>query len=395
MRHTNDHRAPRAVTVAHTLRALACLLPLLAPAARASTSADDVVVTAANGDVRITFSGSARAAKPGLALELPAAVHTGRDGSIDLRQGDTTLGIGPDTQLEFPAPSGKAIERVVQPIGNAFYDVGPQGNRRLRVETPYLVAVIKGTQFNVAVTSTGSSISLYEGRLEVLAPDGGAPTVELNAGEIAVRNAGEPLIRVLRMKDAGTPAAGAANGAGDGATSGLKPVDGPHPVPHAPATPTPLDDEVDVIIDVATSGGNAAVDTTIAIGNEGDLLSAEAGVSAGANLASGTVDAGVDAGLDLGPSSVDAGADAALDLGAGTLDAGIDATAAGIDAGLDVGIDLTGSDAGVQIDLGVLDAGLGIDLGLGDVTGGSTDAPSSTEESGGLLEGVLRRLPRL
>ena len=38
--------------------------------------------------------------------------------------------------------------------------------RKLRVETPYLVAVIKGTQFNVAVTGDTSTISLHEGVLE-------------------------------------------------------------------------------------------------------------------------------------------------------------------------------------------------------------------------------------
>ena len=113
------------------------------------------------------------------------ALRTGKDGSADLRQGETTIAVGPETQLDFPAAavSGGPIDRVSQPIGNAYYKVGPQGGDRLRVETPYLVAVIKGTQFNVAVTADSSTISLHEGRLEILATEENIAAIELNAGE--------------------------------------------------------------------------------------------------------------------------------------------------------------------------------------------------------------------
>jgi len=33
----------------------------------------------------------------------------------------------------------------VQPHGNAFYSVGKREKRKLRIETPYLVGVVKGT----------------------------------------------------------------------------------------------------------------------------------------------------------------------------------------------------------------------------------------------------------
>lgn len=455
MRHSDNRRAPPTGFVARSLFALSLCLFLPPLPAQAAPGADDIVVTAAQGDVRIAFSGSPRAATPGLAFELPAAVRTGRDGSVDLRQGDTTLGIGPDTQLDFPAPaeSGATIDRVLQPLGNAFYSVGPRRNRRLRVETPYLVAVIKGTQFNVAVLKDSSAISLYEGRLEVLATDGAAPPVELHAGQIAIRHAGDRTIRVLQMKD-GKPPDGAttAGAGGDGATTSLKPADALDPMPDLPGQPTPLDDEVDSIIDASAPGGDGgSIDATVALGVDGDPANAQvgagvdldlgagsvnatvgadadlgvgsvsAGLDANADLSAGTVDTSLDAGLDVGAASIDSGVDVAADLGAGTidatldagatlgpvdaglgadasldaaaatLDAGVDATAPGTDVGLDVGADLTGSDTGVQIDLGILNSDVGLDLGLGIDAGGTPDAPSTTEESGGLLDGVLRR----
>src|SRR5262245_64362773 len=58
----------------------------------------------------------------------------------------------------------------------------------------------KGTQFNVVVSDDSTTVSLFEGSLELLATDGGA-AVHLNAGEIAIRRKGEDAIRVIPMKD--------------------------------------------------------------------------------------------------------------------------------------------------------------------------------------------------
>ena len=88
-------------------------------------------------------------------------------------QGATTVSVGPDTLLEFPAleKRGAPIDRIVQPRGNAFYNIGKREGRKLRVETPYLVGVVKGTQFNVAAQDEATTISLFEGLLEVRAAD--------------------------------------------------------------------------------------------------------------------------------------------------------------------------------------------------------------------------------
>ena len=71
---------------------------------------------------------------------------------MELQQGATTLSVGPETLLEFPAleKRGAPIDRIVQPRGNVFYNIGKREGRKLRIETPYLVGVVKGTQFNVA-----------------------------------------------------------------------------------------------------------------------------------------------------------------------------------------------------------------------------------------------------
>ncbi len=195
---------------------LACVALLGAPAAQALDTGD-IVVASVKGEVQVTMKGAERAVRAGSVLELPATVRTGRGGAIELRQGKTSVSVGPDTLLEFPAPEtrGGAIDRIVQPRGNAFYDIGKREGRKLRVETPYLVGVVKGTQFNVAAQDDSTTISLFEGLLEIRASDDSS-VVDIKAGEIASRRRGDKGIGVLKMDSGKAPPPRAPAGAGTG-----------------------------------------------------------------------------------------------------------------------------------------------------------------------------------
>lgn len=180
----------------------------------------DITIVSLKGEVHVTMLGAERPVRVGSVLELPATLRTGRDGAVELRQGATSVDIGPDTLLEFPALAiaGGPIDRIVQPRGNAFYSVGKRPGRKLRVETPLLVGVVKGTQFNVAVQGDSTTISLFEGLLEIRAADESS-VVDIKAGEIASRHSGDAGIGVLRMDAKAPPTrtpAGATNNPGGG-----------------------------------------------------------------------------------------------------------------------------------------------------------------------------------
>ena len=385
--HLND--ATRAARAVHRLSAILPGLALAAVHALASASDADIEIVAVKGDVRITTAGKEFTATAGATLELPSTLRTGKDGSADLRQGDTTIGIGPGTELDFPAtgtPDGP-VDRIVQPLGNAFYSVGPRGNRRLRVETPYLVAVIKGTQFSVAVEPDGGTISLHEGSLEILAPDLGA-SILLDAGEMASRHRGDEAIRVIPMRESVTPAS-----ISKGAKPGAKDADGPVVLGHdaaatkgsgAIAPIDPVEDKVtlDARIDADDLAG---VDTSTDIEVAVDLDSGkpdttlDVGVDLGAGPIDASLDGGVDAGLDLGAGTVDAGVDLGVDLGV------VDA-----DVGLDAGVDASAGT--VDLGLEVLDTGIDVGLGSDSLIDIDVDPTTEADDSGGLLGGVLRRI---
>jgi hypothetical protein len=190
------------------LLAPALLLSIVAASSHAASdgagsSADSrITVTDVGGDVDVTMAGNAEAVSPHSTVLLPARIVTGHDGTLGLTQAGTNIRLSNDTDVEIPAEAvdGNLVARLVQHSGNVFYDVAPRDVGKLRVETPFLVAVIKGTQFNVAVQENGTTISLFEGHLEIRTPDD-SDVVDLNAGEIAIRSLIDDSIRVIGMDD--------------------------------------------------------------------------------------------------------------------------------------------------------------------------------------------------
>jgi hypothetical protein len=359
---------------------LACGSIALATVSSSTGAADDnrIYVAAVAGAVDVSVRGRGYGVDIGSMIELPSLIVTGEDGTLDLKQTATSISIAQNSEISIPetAQDGQLIARLIQHRGNVFYDVAKREVGKFRVETPYLVAVIKGTQFNVSVQNNATTISLFEGRLELLSPDG-SETIDLVAGEIAIRSLDEPGIRVLGMNDPG-PGVGVL-GLGermpdriqDGVS--LPTVDD---VAERTAAASNLDEYLASAI--PNDDGAPGLDPGVAAESGFDSTlgaaiqldgSPAVGVDASVGLGSGVLDVGLDAGLDLGSGSIDVGLDTGLDLGGGVaidtgLDAGLDLGAGSADVGLDAGLDLGGS---VAIDTG-LDAGLDLGAGSADVS---------------------------
>ena len=203
-----DHNHPFMGFLVRPLVALSLAFALCVARPAAALDTGDIVVASIKGEVHIAVRGTDTRLRAGAVLELPATVRTGRDGAVELRQGATSISVGPETLLEFPALAtpGGSIDRVVQPRGTAFYNVGKRGGRKLRIETPFLVGVVKGTQFSVVAQDHATNISLFEGLLEVRSADD-SDVIDLHAGEIASRDRAATDISVIRMESGATPPA--------------------------------------------------------------------------------------------------------------------------------------------------------------------------------------------
>lgn len=200
-------RTRSAISRTHGIGLIALVFAITANAALAGSSRgarepERISVTAFSGTVSVTMAGSSTPVQLDSTVGLPARIVTGDDGMLSLTQAGTNITIAADSDVEIPAEAsdGQLIARLVQRRGNVFYDVAHREVGTLRVETPFLVAVIKGTQFNVAVQEGGSTISLFQGRLEIKTPDG-TDSVVINAGQIATRGNADNAIGVIGMND--------------------------------------------------------------------------------------------------------------------------------------------------------------------------------------------------
>ena len=396
------------------IAALIACLPLSATAAEAASRGDIVVVTV-HGTATATMAGMTVPLSAGAILQLPATVRTGADGALELRQGKSTFAAAGNTELEIPQSAAEdgLIERIVQIRGNAFYNIGKRTGTRLRVEAPYLVAVIKGTQFNIAAQEDSTTIALFEGHLEVRASDD-SDVVDLDAGEIAIRRRNDVSISVLRLNaargdsrrnqelaarpqqqnspTASTDTVAARNGSNTSQprVDGSAPADGVKRGEVSDTTAPERLRNVDALADsnAATPGVTAkaaietsAIDVTATI-SAGTAL--DAGVTTAVDLGAGTLAASADVGLDVGAVSADVGAGATIDIPAGAVAVDVGATvAAGDIATVDVGVG-----AAVDIPAGTVDVGAGATVAASDIVavdvgaGAAVDVPAGSVDVG-------------
>jgi hypothetical protein len=371
---TNPAALAAAVSIAFAIGSIAFAT---IPTAPKSSEQNRIYVTDFAGGVEVSVDERSYVIEIDSTIELPSRIVTASDGSLDLKQAQTSISVAQDTEITIPetAVDGQLIARLVQHRGNVFYDVQQREVESFRVETPYLVAVIKGTQFNVSVQSNATTISLFEGRLELVSPDG-SETVNLVAGEIAIRSLDEPRIRVLGMDDTGPDVGslGLIDRSRGNVADGLR-------LPTVEDVVEGVVARIDENPSVALGGDDAsqlgagapasALDASLGIEIQLDQSAVSAGLDTGLDIGAGSVNAALDVGLDLGGSSiaVDTGLDAGVDLGSGSVDVGLDAGldlgggGIAVDTGLDAGIDLGGVSAelGADLDLG---SGSGLDVGV-------------------------------
>jgi hypothetical protein len=95
-------------------------------------------------------------------------VRTGQNGRVLLKRGDETILIAPNSELKLPTAASDGLSTtIIQKAGSILLDVEKKNVKHFEVETPYLAAVVKGTQFRVSVSSRGTNVNVVRGQVEV------------------------------------------------------------------------------------------------------------------------------------------------------------------------------------------------------------------------------------
>src|SRR5258708_37213953 len=137
----------------------------------AAFAADDGAwtVSKSSGEVGLTNSGAQPAALKQEELVKPGdTVRTGRNGRVLLKRGEETMLISPNSVVGMPAENREGLSTtIVQQAGSILLEVEKRNVKHFEVETPYLAAVVKGTQFRVSVNAVSTRIDVLRGQVEV------------------------------------------------------------------------------------------------------------------------------------------------------------------------------------------------------------------------------------
>ena len=139
--------------------------------ASSAFAADDGAwtVSKSSGEVWLASSAAQPASlKQEEQLKAGDTVRTGRNGRVLLRRGEETMLISPNSVVGVPAEKKEGLSTtIVQQAGSILLEVEKRNVKHFEVETPYLAAVVKGTQFRVTVNAGATSVDVIRGQVEV------------------------------------------------------------------------------------------------------------------------------------------------------------------------------------------------------------------------------------
>ena len=127
------------------------------------------LVSKTSGEVWITAQGVQQASLAQEAqLRSGDTIRTGRNGRVLLTRGEESILISPNSVVGLPAEKKQGLSTTIfQQAGSILLEVEKRNVKHFEVETPYLAAVVKGTQFRVSVNAAGTSVDVLRGQVEV------------------------------------------------------------------------------------------------------------------------------------------------------------------------------------------------------------------------------------
>ena len=170
--------------IPHVSRALATVFVLATASAAFAADGGDWTVHKSSGEVWLTGSGVQQASlKQEDVLKPGDTVRTGRTGRVLLKRGDEMILVSPNSVVGVPAQKKEGLSTTIkQQAGSILLDVEKRNVKHFEVETPYLAAVVKGTQFRVTVNAGKTTVDVVRGQVEV---------ADFKSGQIAQVMAGQ------------------------------------------------------------------------------------------------------------------------------------------------------------------------------------------------------------
>ena len=150
-------------------RILAMALVLGAASSACAAEGGAWSVSKSSGEVWVTTTGAEQVSLSHEEVLKPGdTIRTGRSGRVLLVRGEETILISPNSVIGLPAEKKEGLSTtIIQQAGSILLEVEKRNVKHFEVETPYLAAVVKGTQFSVTVNAASTSVNVRRGQVEV------------------------------------------------------------------------------------------------------------------------------------------------------------------------------------------------------------------------------------
>ena len=151
------------------LRVIATALALMATSQAFAAEGGTWSVSKSSGEVWIS-SGDVQQASltPDDHLKPGDTIRTGRNGRVLLVRGEETILVSPNSVIGLPTEKKDGLSTtILQQAGSILLEVEKRNVKHFEVETPYLAAVVKGTQFSVSVGAASTRVDVRRGQVEV------------------------------------------------------------------------------------------------------------------------------------------------------------------------------------------------------------------------------------
>lgn len=109
-------------------------------------------------------------------------IKTLGNGRVQFTRGSESIEVAGHSLIQILDRDGQRSTSVHQHYGKIAVDVDKRDVNHFSVTTPYLAAIVKGTQFAVQSGSTGASVSVDRGQVNVADPETGT-SVDISPGQ--------------------------------------------------------------------------------------------------------------------------------------------------------------------------------------------------------------------
>ncbi|MHA1189756.1 MAG: FecR domain-containing protein [Alphaproteobacteria bacterium] len=184
-----------------------------------SANAGEWTLVRASGDVRVNMDGKNwHKISTKANLNAGDSLWTGRDGRALIRNPHSTIIIAPNSMVRVPTRPQRANRSILfHYLGEITAKVQKRRKDHFAVQTPYLAAIVKGTEFTVAVGKKTTEVSVISGRVDVRDLDTGE-IVRLGPGGRA-QTQNVPGAGVVANQEYDSAAAGPGGTGGGGSAS--------------------------------------------------------------------------------------------------------------------------------------------------------------------------------